>query len=229
MDKFEIFIMIYVLVFFRDIGRLPQKAGIAFYKVVTAFMLFLTMLHIGFLAGVLPWKLYYDMDIAKYNLALNTGFIFLTVIGGIQYMRAKPEQYGAEAMETKITPEMLRQMLGFYRFRKIRTAGWITMTALFIMAKILTDYSLSVSLSVLLGTIAFFMVFFVLYRFKKLFIDRVPAFEDVPQYIIDEWLERECYTDEEQLLLRNRLVKLDLLKEKEPDEEETSGEDNPTT
>ena len=62
-------------------------------------------------------------------------------------------------------------MLDFYRFKKIRTAAWITMVAIFIMVKVLPDYSLSTSLAVLLGVIAVFMVFFVLYRIKTLFIE----------------------------------------------------------
>ena len=71
------------------------------------------------------------------------------------------------------------------------------------------------------------MVFFVLYRIKRLFIDNAQAFEDVPKYILDEWLARKFYTEEEQVLLKRRLVNLDLLKEKPKQEEETSvGEEN---
>lgn len=225
MDKIEIFIMIYVLVFYKDIGRLQNKAGTVFYKAVTAFMAFLTIIHIGFIAGILPWVLYDDMDIARYNLALNAGFLFLTYTG-IRYMEKKPKEYEADAEEVRVTPPMLRQMLDFYRFKKIRTAAWITMVAIFIMVKVLPDYSLSTSLAVLLGVIAVFMVFFVLYRVKTLFIDNMPAFEDVPRYILDEWLERKFYTDEEQVLLKRRLVGLKLLKGKtsQPEEDDSSDE-----
>ena len=101
------------------------------------------------------------------------------------------------------------------------------MIALFIMVKVLPDYNLSTSVTVFLGVIAFFMVFFVLYRIKRLFIDNAQAFEDVPQYILDEWLARKFYTEEEQVLLKKRLVNLDLLKEKPKQDEETSaGEEN---
>ena len=226
MDKFEIFIMIYVLVFYRDIGCLPQKAGMAFYKAVAAIMAALTIIHIGFIAGLLPWVLYDDMDIAKYNLALNVGLMLLTYIG-IRYMITKPDEFGAEAEQITVTPAMLKQMLEFYRFHKISTAVWVTMIAMFIMVKVLPDYSLSTSVTVFLGVIAFFMVFFVLYRMKRLFIDNAQAFEDVPKYILDEWLSRKFYTEDEQVLLKRRLVKLDLLKELTQQENETSaGEEN---
>ena len=229
MDKIEIFIMIYVLVFYKDIGRLQNKAGMAFYKAVTALMAFLTIIHIGYIAGILPWALYDDMDTAKYNLALNAGFLFLTYIG-IRYMDKKPKEYEADVEEVEVTPPMLRQMLDFYRFKKIRTAAWVTMVAIFIMVKVLPDYSLSTSLAVLLGVIAFFMVFFVLYRIKTLFIDNTPAFEDVPKYILDEWLGREFYTDEEQVLLKRRLVGLELLKGKtNQSEEDDSSDENKAT
>ena len=228
MDKFEIFIMIYVLVFYRDIGRLPKKAGMVFYKAVTAFLAVLTIVHIGFIAGFLPWVLYGDMDVAKYNLALNAGFMFLTYIG-IRYMITMPEESEAEAEQITVTPAMLKKMLEFYRFHKIRTAVWVTMIALFIMVKILPDYNLSTSVTVFLGVIAFFMAFFVLYRIKRLFIDNVQAFEDVPRYILDEWLARKFYTEEEQVLLKRRLVNLDLLKETTKQEEETpASEENAT-
>ena len=229
MDKIEIFIMIYVLVFYKDIGRLQNKAGMAFYKAVTIFMALLTTIHISFIVGILPWVLYDDMDTAKYNLALNAGFLFLTYIG-IRYMEKKPKEYEADAEDVRVTPSMLRKMLDFYRFIKIRTAVWVTMVAIFIMVKVLPDYSLSTSLAVLLGVIAFFMVFFVLHRIKTLFIDNTPAFEDVPKYILDEWLGREFYTDEEQILLKRRLVGLELLKDKtnQPEEEDSSDEDKAT-
>ena len=228
MDKFEIFIMIYVLVFYRDIGRLPKKAGMVFYKAVTAFLAVLTIVHIGFIAGFLPWVLYGDMDVAKYNLALNAGFMFLTYIG-IRYMITMPEEFEAEAEQITVTPTMLKKMLEFYRFHKIRTAVWVTMIALFIMVKILPDYNLSTSVTVFLGVIAFFMAFFVLYRIKRLFIDNIQAFEDVPRYILDEWLARKFYTEEEQVLLKRRLVNLDLLKETTKQEEETpASEENAT-
>jgi len=175
LDKFEIFIMIYVLVFYRDIGRLPKKAGMAFYKSVTAFLAALAIIHIGFITGLLPWALYDDMDVAKYNLALNAGFMFMAYIG-IRYVKTKPEEFEAEAEQVTVTPTMLKEMLEFYRFHKIRTAVWITMIALFIMVKILSDYNLSTSVTVFLGVIAFFMVFFVLYRIKRLFIDNAQAF-----------------------------------------------------
>ena len=228
MDKFEIFILIYVLVFYRDIGRLPKKAGMAFYKAVTAFLAALAIIHIGFITGLLPWALYDDMDVAKYNLALNAGFMFMAYIG-IRYVKTKPEEFEAEAEQVTVTPAMLKEMLEFYRFHKIRTAVWITMIALFIMVKILSDYNLSTSVTVFLGVIAFFMVFFVLYRIKRLFIDNAQAFEDVPKYILDEWLARKYYTEEEQTLLKRRLVNLDLLKEKpKQDEEPSAGEENVT-
>ena len=228
MDKFEIFIMIYVLVFYRDIGRLPKKAGMVFYKAVTAFLAALAIVHIAFIAGFLPWVLYSDMDVAKYNLALNAGFMFLTYIG-IRYMITMPEESEAEAEQITVTPTMLKKMLEFYRFHKIRTAVWVTMIALFIMVKILPDYNLSTSVTVFLGVIAFFMAFFVLYRIKRLFIDNIQAFEDVPRYILDEWLARKFYTEEEQVLLKRRLVNLDLLKETTKQEEETpASEENAT-
>ena len=228
MDKFEIFIMIYVLVFYRDMGRLPKKAGMVFYKAVTAFLAALAIVHIGFIAGFLPWVLYSDMDVAKYNLALNAGFMFLTYIG-IRYMITMPEEFEAEAEQITVTPTMLKKMLEFYRFHKIRTAVWVTMIALFIMVKILPDYNLSTSVTVFLGVIAFFMAFFVLYRIKRLFIDNIQAFEDVPRYILDEWLARKFYTEEEQVLLKRRLVNLDLLKETTKQEEETpASEENAT-
>ena len=225
MDKFEIFIMIYVLVFYKDTGRLQNIAGMVFYKAVTAFMALLTIIHIGFIAGILPWVLYDDMDTAKYNLALNAGFMFLMYIG-IRYMEKKPKEYEADAEEVEVTPPMLRQMLDFYRFMKIRTAAWVTMVAIFIMVKVLPDYNLSTSLAVLLGVIAFFMVFFVLYRIKTLFIDNTPAFEDVPRYILDEWLGRAFYTEEEQVLLKRRLVSLELLNENTNQPENNAVDDN---
>ena len=142
-------------------------------------------------------------------------------------MKTKPEEFEAEAEQVTVTPAMLKQMLEFYRFHKIRTAIWITMIALFIMVKVLPDYNLSTSVTVFLGVIAFFMVFFVLYRIKRLFIDNVQAFEDVPKYILDEWLARKFYTEEEQVLLKRRLVNLELLKENPKQEEETSaGKEN---
>lgn len=54
----------------------------------------------------------------------------------------------------------------------------------------------------------------------------MPAFEDVPRYILDEWLERKFYTDEEQVLLKRRLVGLKLLKGKtsQPEEDDSSDE-----
>ena len=70
------------------------------------------------------------------------------------------------------------------------------------------------------------MVFFVLYRIKTLFIDNTPAFEDVSKYILDEWLGRAFYTEEEQVLLKRRLVNLDLLNENTNQPENNAVDDN---
>lgn len=208
MDKFEIFLMIYVLLSYKDIAKLPGKAGAVFYKAIAAVMLALTGVHIAWLAGCFPWVLYDSVETAQYNLGLNLGLLLLAYIS-IGYMNRKPVE-----KDPAITPSSLRNFLEMYRLRQIKNSLWFMMIALFIFTKILTDYSLSTSWCVFLGTVAVFMIVYVLYKMQKWLINNASPFEDVPKKILNEWLSREYYTEEEQGLLRARLVKMGLLRAK---------------
>ena len=97
-----------------------------------------------------------------------------------------------------ITPASLRNLLEMYRLRQIKNSLWFVMIAMFIFTKILTDYSLSTSWCVFLGTVAVFMIVYVLYKMQKWLINNASPFEDVPKKILNEWLSREFYTEEEQ-------------------------------
>ena len=208
MDKIEVFLMIYVLLSYKDIAKLPGKAGAVFYKAIAAVMLALTGAHIAWLAGYLPWDLYDSVETAQYNLGLNLGLLLLVYIS-IGYMNRKSME-----KDSAITPASLRNLLEMYRLRQVKNSLWFGLIAMFIFTKILTDYSLSTSWSVFLGTVAVFIIVYVLYIIQKWLISNDSPFEDVPNKILNEWLSREYYTEEEQGQLRARLVKLELINNK---------------
>lgn len=209
MEKLEIFLLIYVLVFFKDIMHLPGKAGATFFKGITAIMLLLSVFHISYLKGYLPWPLYENSEVAWGNLYLNLTVALLAYSYSC-YMKLKPKTNDAAEY---ITPSSLRNLLEMYRFREVKDALWFVLIPVLIFTKILMIYNLSTTWCVLLGTIAVFMIVYALYEVQKWIIDRASPFEDVPNRILNEWLSRDYYTEEEQGLLRARLVKMQLLKE----------------
>lgn len=209
MEKMEMFLLIYILVFYKGIIHLPGRAGATFFKGITATMLLLSMVHISYLEGYLPWQLYENRETAWGNLYLNLAVALLAYFYSC-YMKWKPKK--ADAAEF-ITPSSLRNLLEMYRFREVKDALWFVLIPVLIFTKILMVYNLSTTWCVLLGTIAVFMVVYALYEVQKWIIDYASPFEDVPNKILNEWLSRDYYTEEEQGLLRARLMKMQLFKE----------------
>ena len=102
MANFELFLMIYVLVFYYEIRRMPGEAGYCFYGLVTAGMLGVAAVLGAHLHGMLPWELNLTQEQAEYDLILNLarvlGYVKEKKIlskkeGGLWGVENLPEQF----------------------------------------------------------------------------------------------------------------------------------------
>ena len=212
MELFEGFLMIYAIVFYKDIENLPAKERLVCYKLMAAIMTVLSCVHIAYLEGLLKWKLYKNAELAGYNLALNLAMALFALFS-ILYTKRQAKENNADE---EITPVRLCNLVKMYRLREFKDTLWAILIPLLLWTIVLTNYyDLSTSWIVFLGTVAVFIIVYVLYEFQELFIECASPFGDVPKKALDEWLARDSFTEEEQETWRKRLIEKELIQGKE--------------
>lgn len=208
MANFELFLMIYVLVFYYEIRRMPGKAGYYFYGIVTAGMLGVAAILGAHLHGMLPWDLNLTPEQAEYDLILNLAFATLCFIS-MFYMKRKPAIKEYEDSGYVLTPQLLTKLLGVLRFRSVLNGMWRAMVALVIILKVIPG-QLSTAWTVFLGVVAFGFVFSVLCSLKMDMIDEDSPFADISEKELKELENKEVLSEKEQAVLKEKIVEAEL-------------------
>ena len=192
MANFELFLMIYVLVFYYEIRRMPGEAGYYFYGLVTAGMLGVAL----------------TPEQAEYDLILNLAFATLC-FSSMFYMKRKPALKEYEDSGYVLTPQLLTKLLGMLRFRSVLNGLWRALVALVIILKVIPG-QLSTAWTVFLGVVAFGFVFSVLCSLKMDLLDEDSPFAGISEEELKKLESKAALTEEEQAMLKEKIVKAEL-------------------
>lgn len=202
MDKIELFVMFYIIITFNEMINISKKYSKYYYIAIMTILCIMNVLSLGYIYGFIP-TLYLDIDTAETNLFINILFILL-IVSGYYYSKYKI----STNIDKRITPESLRSMLSLYKVNRLKRWLYYSIIASVIYFKLIPTYNFHEYKLMAITIVAIIFVFIALYKFKSFIIDNDPVFEDVPDNILNEWLSRSYYNDEEQVLLKKRLVKL---------------------
>ena len=208
MANFELFLMIYVLVFYYEIRRMPGEAGYCFYGLVTAGMLGVAAVLGAHLHGLLPWELNLTLEQAEYDLILNLAFATLC-FSSMFYMKRKPALKEYKDSGFILTPQLLTKLLGMLRFRSVLNGLWRALVALVIILKVIPG-QLSTAWTVFLGVVAFGFVFSVLCSLKMDLLDEDSPFAGISEEDLKKLESKAVLTEEEQAMLKEKIVKAEL-------------------
>lgn len=204
MDNIEVFIMVYMFLFITELINFNNDLIRKIIRFGTCIVSTLCVINILSIYELLYFPTL-SIEQAKDNLIISLLLLVLFIIG------YRYSNYAVRLnVEDEITPNKLKSILSLYDI--YNSFWWVKYLSLFtfLYLKVLPIYKLNEWKVVGITSIYVFFVIVGICRLIKWTMDNNPVFEDVPKKILDEWLSREYYTDEEQILLRNRLIKLDI-------------------
>ncbi len=204
MDKFGTVLTIYLILFRGDINDLPFNIGYYIYAFSTAAMLAFTVICTMIFEGIFPWESSINTDMFGCNMALFTVCMLFSA-ASILYMKHKPAAEHYKKNGCIMTRDNLKEMTCIIFWKKVQFMLWFSLIGSLIFFRIMPGVKDSTAWTVFLGTIGFFVFFFVAYLLQSLIIEEDPEIVTITGTYLEELQKKDDLTEEDQKLLKEKL------------------------